>query len=137
MEKKFSKSWISSKQTRKQRKYRVNAPLHIKQKFLGVHLSKELRTKYGIRSLQLRKGDTVKICRGQYKGKIGKVEEIFLKKTKVFVEGIDVVKKEGSKSRVPLNPSNLMITSLVLEDKKRKLKVERNIQKTQKKEDKK
>jgi large subunit ribosomal protein L24 len=134
MEKKFSTSWISSTQTRKQRKYRANAPLHTQQKFVGVHLSKELRTKYGVRSVPLRKGDTVKVCRGQYKGKTGKVEEISLKKNKIFLEGINIVKKEGSKSRIPLNPTNLMITSLVLEDKKRKAKIERN---TKKKEEKK
>ena len=46
MKKKFSESWKSSKQVRKQRKYRYNAPLHIKQKFVNVHLAKELRKKY-------------------------------------------------------------------------------------------
>ena len=33
----FSKSWVSSKQPRKQRKYRYNAPDHIKKKF-KVHM---------------------------------------------------------------------------------------------------
>ena len=43
--KEFSKSWVSSKKPGKQRKYRINAPLNIKRKFLSVHLSKELREK--------------------------------------------------------------------------------------------
>ena len=50
MKRKFSKSWKSSKQPRKQRKYSANAPLHLKRKLLSVNLSKELRKKYGKRS---------------------------------------------------------------------------------------
>ena len=42
----FSLSWIRSKQPRKQRKYRHNAPLHIKKKFISVNFTKELREKY-------------------------------------------------------------------------------------------
>ena len=42
MKKIFSKHWKSSKQPRKQRKYRAKAPLHIKRKLLNVNLSKEL-----------------------------------------------------------------------------------------------
>ncbi|MCD6275005.1 MAG: 50S ribosomal protein L24, partial [Candidatus Aenigmarchaeota archaeon] len=47
----FSKSWVKSKQPRKQRKYRHNAPKHIRQKFMHANLSKELREKYNRRSL--------------------------------------------------------------------------------------
>ena len=74
MKTKFSGSWVKSKQPRKQRKYRYNAPLHIRQKFVGAHLSRELRKKYGKRSASLRKGDNVKIMRGQFRNKSGKVE---------------------------------------------------------------
>ena len=42
MKKKFSNAWIGSKQPRKQRKYRHNAPLNVRNKFLSSHLSKEL-----------------------------------------------------------------------------------------------
>jgi large subunit ribosomal protein L24 len=60
MKKKWSKTWKSSKQPRKQRKYRHNAPLHIKHKFLSASLSKDLKKKYNIRNISLRKGDRVK-----------------------------------------------------------------------------
>ena len=73
MKKEFSTSWIGSKQPRKQRKYRHNAPLHIKSKMMGSHLSKELRKKYGTRSVRIRKGDEVKIMIGKFKGKTGKI----------------------------------------------------------------
>jgi len=126
---KFSKSWKKSKQRRKQRKYRFEAPLHIKHKMLAGHLSKELRKKYSRRALALRKGDTVKIMKGTFKGKEGKVAIVDTKKMKVFVEGIQKSRKEGTKVNVLLEPSNLMITALNLDDKKRSNILERKIEK--------
>lgn len=125
MKKKFSMAWIKSTQPRKQRKYRSNAPLHTKQKFLGCHLSKDLIKKYGKRSITIVQGDKVKILRGQFKGKDGKVDRVSVKQTKVYVIGIERTKKEGSKSMHALDPSNLTITELNLDDKKRKAALER------------
>ncbi len=125
MKKKFSKAWKSSKQVRKQRKYRYNAPLHIKQKFVHVHLSKELKKKYGRRNLGLKKGDKVKVMRGQFKKHTGNVERIDLKKTKVYLSGIEITKKDGSKTTYPITPSNLIITELNLDDKMRQKIIDR------------
>ncbi len=130
---KWSKSWKSSKQPRKQRKYRRNAPLHVRHKFLAANLSKELRKKYGIRALPLRKGDTVKIMRGSFKGKTGKISRIDLKKLKVYVENITMLKQDGRKVPMPLEPSNLQIIALNLDDKKRLKAIERK-QKAKEKE---
>ena len=116
---KFSTTWKSSKKPRKQRKYRISAPLHTKQKFLHSHLSKDLRKKYGIRSIGLRKGDKVKILRGNFKKHEGKVEKIDLKRTSIFVSGIEFTKRDGTKKLLALQPSNLMITELNLDDKLR------------------
>lgn len=119
MKQQFSKSWVASTQPRKQRKYRVNAPLHIKVKFVSAHLSAELRKKYGRRAIELKKEDKVKIMRGQFKGLSGKIERINLKKTVAYMKGAEVSKKDGSKAMYPLHPSNLMITELNLSDKRR------------------
>jgi len=119
MKKKFSAAWKKSKQPRKQRKYRYNAPLHIKKHFLNANLSKELRKKYSIRSFSLRSGDKVKILRGQFKGKEGKIESVNTKKTKIYVSKVDVDKKDGSKTKVPIKPSNVQIMELNLDDKMR------------------
>lgn len=119
MEKEFSIQWKGSSQARKQRKYRFNAPLHIKEKFLHAHLSKELRTKHNTRSIRLRKGDKVKVMRGEYKKKTGAVDRIDLKKSRVYVTGVDTIKKDGSKVLVPLSPSKLMVTEIVVDDKRR------------------
>ena len=120
----FSKTWKKSTQPRKQRKYRYNAPLHIKQKTVHVHLSPDLRKKYGFRNVQIKKGDKIKVLRGKFAKKEGKVERVSLKQEKVYVTGIEVIKKEGTKLPVPLTPSNLMIIDLDLSDKKRKAKLE-------------
>ncbi len=125
MKKKFSKVWKSSKQPRKQRKYRYNSPLHIKQKFMKSHLSKELKKKYGKRAVIVRKGDNVKVMRGQFKGKTGKVDFASTKKGFVYVTGIEVVKKDGSKLNFPINPSNIIINELNLDDRKRIKSLER------------
>ena len=119
MKQKFSKHWKSSKQPRKQRKYRAEAPLQIKRNFLSVNLSKELRKKHKTRNLPLRKGDLVKISRGKFKKKQGKVIEVKIKKQKIYIEGIQVKKRDGSKTNVPIQASNLQIIELNLDDKKR------------------
>jgi len=125
MKKKFSSVWKSSKQVRKQRKYRHNAPLHIKQKFVRVHLSKELKKKYEKRNLGLKKGDKVKVVRGQFRKHVGEVDSIDLKKSKVYVTGMDITKKDGNKTRRFVDPSNLIITELNLDDKIRQRIIER------------
>ena len=125
MKKKFSKNWKASKQPRKQRKYLAKAPLNIRKKLVSSNFSKELRTKYGKRNFPLRKGDTVKIMMGKLKGRTGKITEINLKKLKVFIEGIQVKKQDGSKANIKMQPSNLQIIELNLEDQKRKKALER------------
>ena len=123
--KKFSKTWKSSKKPRKQRKFRLGAPLHVKQKFVHTHLSKDLRKKYNKRSIGLRKGDKIRIMLGQFRKHEGKVERIDMKKTRVFVNGVEITKKDGTKKMIALNPSNLMITELNLDDKFRQKSLER------------
>jgi len=120
MKAKYSSSWNSSSQPRKQRKYRANAPLHIKGKFLASHLVKELREKHKKRSIRVRTGDKVRILRGNYKGREGKVTSVNIQSGKIFVEKIEFVKKDGAtKVQYPLNASNLMIMELDTSDKKR------------------
>lgn len=122
----FATTWKRSVQTRKQRKYNYNAPYHVKGKFLAAHLSQELRQKYGTRSLRLRKGDKVKILRGNHKGKEGTVERIDVQRTKIYLTKIDQAKTDGTKAPVALHPSSLLITEPDLSDKKRKEKLQPN-----------
>jgi large subunit ribosomal protein L24 len=131
MKQKFSKHWKASKQPRKQRKYTANAPLHIKRKLLNVNLSKELRKKYSRRNIPVRKGDEVKIMRGKFKKKQGKIIGVDVKNSKIKIDTIMIKKRDGSKVNVKIHPSNLQIIALNLDDKKR-MKI-MNKEKTEKK----
>ena len=123
--KKFSSSWKSSKKQKKQRKYVFKAPLHIKQKLVHAHLSKELRKKYSKRNSSVRKGDKVKVLRGQFKKHEGKVERVDLKNIKIFIAGVEKTKKDGNKALIGIHPSNLMIVDLNMDDKLRQKILER------------
>lgn len=125
MKKEWSGEWIRSRQPRKQRKYRYNAPLHIRNSFLSAHLSETLKNRFGKRSLPVRKGDEIKVLRGENKGFKGKVERVDLKKQLVFVEGLNVKKVDGSEVLRHVHPSNLVITDANMDDKKRQEVVER------------
>ncbi len=125
MKKNFSVAWKRSRQPRKQRKFAANAPLHIKRKLLSARLSKELTTKHGTRSIPLRKGDKVKVVRGQYSGKTGKIDVISAKKQRIYVDGIERTKTDNTKSLYPIHPSNVIVQEIVLDDKKRKIVLER------------
>ena len=119
MKKKFSASWKSSKKPRKQVKWRKNAPKHVRRKLLSAHLNKELIKKYGRRSFPLKKGDEVKVMIGKFKGKTGKVTLLNSAKLKVYIDGLQRSKVDGTKVNVPLDPSNLLVINLDMEDKKR------------------
>lgn len=112
MKQKFSTHWKSSKQPRKQRKYKANAPLHLRKEFVSINLSKELRKKIGKRNVPAKKGDKVKIFVGKFKGKTGKILSINLKTSKVIVEEMQVKKQDGSKANVKLQPSNMQIIEM-------------------------
>ena len=122
----WSKTWKASKQPGKQRKYRKNAPLHIKRKFLAVNLTKELQKKYKRRSALVRKGDKVRILRGENKKKTGKILKVDTTKGKVFVEGIEQVRKDGTRTQRSLEPSKIQIIELELNDQKRKNALEKS-----------
>lgn len=120
MKSEFNKSWNSSVQPRKQRKFRANAPNHIKRKFMGCNLDKELRVKYGRRSIEVRKGDEVKIMRGKFKGKQGKVGTVDVKNTRLQIDGIQRAGKAGGEKLITwFHPSKIKIIILNAEDNRR------------------
>lgn len=86
---------------------------------MGAMLSPELREKHGIKSIPLRVGDTVKVLRGDHKGKDGKVAKVDLKKMVITVDGVSVTKADGTEVPRPVQPSNVMITKLEIKDEKR------------------
>jgi large subunit ribosomal protein L24 len=115
---------VTSKQPRKQRKARIDAPLHVRQKYLHAPLEKKLADKYNRRRVQIRKGDTVKVLRGDSRNREGKVAKVNLKDVSIEIDGITVHKADGSEVARPVHPSNVIITRLELKDKLRTSKLE-------------
>ena len=114
---------IKSSQPRKQRKARGNAPHHQARKQMASHLSEELLVKYNRRSLTLIKGDEVKVLRGDFAGKSGKVSSVDVSTRRVFVDGVINKKADGTEVGRSIDPSNLLVTKLNLEDKYRRAKL--------------
>ena len=116
----FSIKWNSSKQPRKQRKYRYHAPMHVRRKLMSAHLDKFLRKEYKKRSLPIRKGDEVIVTTGKFDGTRGKISRVDMKKLKVYVDSVKVKKVSGQEVEAAIDPSNVMITKLNFDDKKRR-----------------
>lgn len=119
MKAEFNKSWNNSVQPRKQVKFRANAPNHIKRKFMGSPLDKSLREKYGRKTIEVKKGDEVKIMRGKFKGKQGKVGDVDVKNTRIQVEGVQRAKAGGEKMITWFHPSKVKIIILDTNDARR------------------
>ena len=88
------------------------------------HLSDELRERYRRRSARPVAGDSVKIVRGEFKDIEGKVTKVLAKDGRINVEGVNREKLAGGNAPVPVDSSNVVITSLNLGDKLRKQKLE-------------
>ncbi len=58
------------------------------------------------------------------------IEEVNRDKYKVYVKGAEIDKGEGRKVRYPIAPSNLIVITLNLDDKKRKEALNRNVKET-------
>jgi len=85
-------------------------------------LSKELRTKYGVRSMPIHKEDEVQVLTGHYKGQShGKVVAVFRKRGVVHIERIQREKANGTTVFIGLHPSNLSIVKLKLTEKRKSL----------------
>ena len=112
----------------KSRKRHFSAPSHIRfvsccyysEHFIKVHialcrrrlmsapLSKELKTKYGVRSMPVRKDDEVQVVRGHYKGQqVGKVVQCYRSKFRIYIERIQREKANGATVNVGIHPSKV------------------------------
>ncbi len=106
-------------QPRKVRKDYYTEPKHVIRKNISSHMSDELYSKYGTRSLSVVKGDTVKVLRGKFKGFEGKISKVHVKDRKLAVEGITISKSDKKQVLYYIDASNLLLTKLNLDDKKR------------------
>lgn len=105
---------------RKQRKMLFNAPVHIRHKQMAAPLSNELAASRGVKTLPVRKGDTVRIMRGDNKGFEGKVTRVDHKAYRLYLEGLTREKVDGTNIFLGVHPSKVQIRNLNLDDKYRK-----------------
>merc|ERR1712183_1243447 len=111
-----------SSSARKQRKRHFTAPSHIRRKLMTSPLSKDLRTKYGVRSIPIRKDDEVQLVRGHYKGQqVGKVVQCSRKKFCVYIERIQREKANGASVYVGIHPSKVSIVKLKMDKDRKKI----------------
>merc|ERR1712055_95166 len=110
---------------RKNRMRYFNAPSHVRRRFMSAPLSKELRQKYNVRSIPVRKDDEVQVTRGHFRSQqVGKVIQVYRKKWVIHIDRIQREKANGATVSVGINPSKVEIVKLKL-DKDRKRILER------------
>jgi len=119
---KFNTDVSSSR--RKTRKAHFTAPSSVRRKIMSSALSKELRGKYNCRSLPIRKDDEVRIVRGKYKGRDGKVTQVYRKKWVIHVDRVQRDKSNGASVPIGIHPSKVVIVNIKL-DKDRRAILER------------
>ena len=97
---------------------RVSRSLHGDHKIMAAPLSPDLRKSHGRRSIPVRKGDKVKLVRGDFKGIEGEVTAVDPKSHRVTIEKVVTTKADETEVPRQVHASNVVITSLV-DDKAR------------------
>ncbi|KAK8808292.1 hypothetical protein WA171_001513 [Blastocystis sp. BT1] len=103
-----------SSSRRTTRKAHFTAPSHIRRVMMSSPLSKALKDKYNVNAIPVVKGDKVKVTRGSFKGKEGKVTEVYRRKWVIHIEGLTREKVNGSSCKVGVDASKVEITELKL-----------------------
>jgi large subunit ribosomal protein L24 len=111
----------SPKSPRKQRRQVQQSSMHARKNHLNCRLDEFLQEEYGLRSLHVKKGDLVKIMRGQFRDTEGKVIRVDHKNMRVHLESATVTKSDGKEVNTPIHPSNLMLVKLELDNERKKL----------------
>lgn len=76
-------------------------------------LSKDLRQKYNVRSMPIRKDDEVQVVRGHHKSQqVGKVVQVYRKKYVIYIERIQREKANGARDPADIRRSASQPASL-------------------------
>lgn len=114
-----------STQPRRQRKAEFQAVGAERRRRMAVSLSRDLRARYGRRQLPVRKGDTVRILSGSYKGREERVAKVQRRRYAVTLDNVTGKTGESKLKPLPIRLSHLVLTRLNLSDpwRRRVLKV--------------
>lgn len=83
---------------------------------MSVRLKDDLRNKIGTKALPVREGDRVQVQRGDHRGEYGEVRDVDRENYKLYIEGLTRETVSGSEATIPVDPSNVIITKLNLDD---------------------
>jgi large subunit ribosomal protein L26e len=79
--------------------------------------------------MPIRKDDEVRVVRGKFAGKEGKITQVYRKKYVIHIERVTRDKANGQTVNIGINASNVQITKLKM-DKSRKAILDRKNRKT-------
>ncbi len=114
----------NSIQPRKQRLADYNKNYNQRNRAMAAHLNDDLLKEYSrTRSVTVRKGDTVKVVRGAFRGQVAKVVKSFPARGLISIEEATLTKADGKKVARMFRPSNVVITKLDLSDPWRREKL--------------
>jgi large subunit ribosomal protein L26e len=99
----------------KSRKAHFSAPSSVRRTIMSSPLSKELREKYNVRSIPIRKDDEVTIVRGSFKGREGKVTSVYRLKYVIHIDRVTRDKASGQSVPVGIHPSKVVVNKLKLD----------------------
>jgi len=114
-----------TKKPGKQRKMLYQAANHRRGRQMAAPLSSELKDRYKTNTATVRRGDTVRIARGDRRRLEGRVTRVDRKSYRIFVDGVTRDKADGTTITIPVHPSKVMITRLNLDDRWRRKALER------------
>lgn len=108
-----------SSSRRKSRKAHFTSDSTERQVLMSANLNKDLQEKYKMRSIPIRAEDEVKVVRGTYKDREGKVVQVYRRKFVIHIERVTRDKPNGASIQVGIHPSKCVVTKLKI-DKDRK-----------------
>ncbi|MCI4322067.1 MAG: 50S ribosomal protein L24 [Thermoplasmata archaeon] len=107
---------ILSSLPRRQRKALYTATTFERRLRMAVPLSRELRTRYGRRSLPVRKGDTVRVLSGSYRGREERVAKVDRRSYSLTLDNVTGKTADAKLKPLAIRPSHLVLTRLNLSD---------------------
>ncbi|MFA5746347.1 MAG: hypothetical protein WCX82_02645 [archaeon] len=103
----------------KNRKRALVGVYHIKRKRLVAPIDKAAAKDVSKSKAVIRKGDVVKVRVGDNKGKTSTVERVNYDKGVIYLKDFKVTNSKGQEKLLPIRAANVIITTPVLNDKKR------------------
>ena len=92
---------------------------HVRDAMICSSLADNLREQYATKSVRVKKGDNVRVMRGEYSGIEGKIEKVNTLRGTLAIEGVQREKVRGGNVKVQIHASNVQVIGLNLEDKLR------------------